>query len=377
MHLAIVGIRGIPNNYGGFETLAEYLVENLIDDFVITVYCSSKDMNSKLTMYKGAKLKYIPVSSHGAQGILYDSLALLDAAKTADKILLLGFGGGYAIPFLSSKSKSKIILNIGGLDWKRNKWSPFAKRIIKISEMLLMRNAGAIISDNVGIQKYILKYYHRTSTFIPYGGDQVVKQEIDEKAKSDFKFLSKKYAFAVARIQPDNNIEMIIEAFSKHSRLPLVIVGNWNQSPYGVDLRKKYDGKENLILLDAIYDRCKLDLLRSNCTLYVHGHSAGGTNPSLVEAMHLALPIFAFASGYNEHTTLNKARYFENSEQLAYLVNHCNIYELHNMGSNLKELAQRVYVWKDISNEYKSLILSKSASNPQIEDYESAVLAEA
>src|SRR3984957_17694056 len=100
MRLAIVGTRGIPNNYGGFETLAEYLVKHLADQVEITVYCSSKDMNSNLAEYNVAKLKYIPVTSHGAFGIVYDTLSLLSAVNKYDKVLLLGFGGGFLMPFL-------------------------------------------------------------------------------------------------------------------------------------------------------------------------------------------------------------------------------------------------------------------------------------
>jgi len=114
MRLAIVGIRGIPNNYGGFETLAEYLVEYLAGEMDITVYCSSKDMDSNLTSHNGAKLKYIPITSHGAFGIIYDTVSLFKAVNRYDKVLLLGFGGGFLMPFLRKKNKAKITVNIGG-----------------------------------------------------------------------------------------------------------------------------------------------------------------------------------------------------------------------------------------------------------------------
>src|SRR4051794_38667302 len=114
MKLAIVGTRGIPNNYGSFETLAEYLVEYLSKEIDITVFCSSRDIDVKLPHFKGAKLKYIPITSHGSFGIVYDSISLLMAVSKYDRILFLGFGGGFVIPFLK-KYRSKIILNIGGL----------------------------------------------------------------------------------------------------------------------------------------------------------------------------------------------------------------------------------------------------------------------
>src|SRR6185503_4802797 len=178
MRLAIVGIRGIPNNYGGFETLAEYLVEHLAREIDITVYCSSKDMDSNLQEHNGAKLKYVPITSHGAFGIMYDSVSLFKATYQYDKVLLLGFGGGFLMPFLSKKSKKKITVNIGGLDWKRNKWSSKAQKVIKAAEGLLIRNCGEVVSDNIGIRDYLLKEYNRDSTLIAYGGDQANKKEI-------------------------------------------------------------------------------------------------------------------------------------------------------------------------------------------------------
>jgi glycosyltransferase involved in cell wall biosynthesis len=356
MKIAIVGTRGIPNNYGGFETLAEYLAEYLSKDIDITVFCSSKDIAVKLSHFKGAKLKYIPITSHGSLGILYDSVSLLLAVFKYEKILFLGFGGGFIIPFLK-RYRSKIILNIGGLDWKRDKWSPFAQKVIKRAELLLVKHSAHIVSDNIAIQQYIMKEYGKESTLIAYGGDQAQKRDITEESLNNYSFLKNDYAFIVTRIQPDNNIDMILEAFANQTALPLVMVGNWNNSTYGKKIKAKYVHKEKIILVDAIYNREKLDILRSNCKLYIHGHSAGGTNPSLVEAMYLGLPVFAFASGYNEYTTQNKAIYFQNKEELINLINNYHSINLKEIGNNLKQIAERDYVWSTIASKYKEVIL--------------------
>lgn len=358
MNLAIVGIRGLPNSYGGFETLAEYLVEHLADEIDITVYCSSTDMKSRLQYYKGAKLKYIPISSHGMSGIIYDSISLLRAISKKDKVLFLGFGAGFIVPFL--KEKSKIILNIGGLDWKRSKWPTLAQKAIKISEALLVKYSGKIISDNIGIQQYLLKEYKRESTLIAYGGDQANYRPVTKVFKEQYPFLKEPYAFTVTRIQSDNNVEMILEAFMHQNELPIVIVGNWDNSVYGKKLRDKYKNISNIVLLDAIYDRDILDVLRSNCALYIHGHSAGGTNPSLAEAMYLSLPVFAFASGYNEHTTERKALYFRNAKELCELVRQFRQLPLKEIGSNMKSIANEKYLWKTIAAKYKEVMYQDS-----------------
>ncbi len=358
MKLAIVGIRGLPNNYGGFETLAEYLVEHLSTKMNITVYCSSQDMDTKLSEYKGAKLKYIPITSHGGVGIIYDSISLLHAVMTNDKVLFLGFGAGFISPLLRP-FKNKIILNFGGLDWKRNKWSPTTRKIIKKAESLLVKNCGHIISDNIDIQNYIQNEYGLSSTLIAYGGDQAMKKPITDEAIKKYPFLKHKYAFSVIRIQKDNNIDMMLDAFVNQDQLPFVMVGNWNNSPYGIETKNNYFNKKNLILLDAIYDRATLDILRSNCTIYIHGHSAGGTNPSLAEAMYLGLPTFSYASGYNENTSHNKAIYFNSSQELTNLLNKYQTFNLNKMGADLQEVAEVNYRWEIISTQYKKIINEK------------------
>ncbi|RZK23811.1 MAG: DUF1972 domain-containing protein [Flavobacterium sp.] len=356
MKVAIVGIRGIPNNYGGFETLAEQLVAYLGEELNISVYCSSVDMVERPSQYLNAQLVYIPVSSHGISGILYDSISLFSAVRKHDKVLFLGFGGGFVMPLLR-RYRSKIILNIGGLDWKRNKWSPISQKVIKKAEALLVKNCGYIISDNIGIQKYIKATYGKDSTLIGYGGDQTLKVPVTNELYKEYPFLKSDYAFIVTRIQPDNNIAMLLEAFINQDKLPLVMVGNWSNSKYGQETKRKYINKNNVILLEAIYDRHRLDALRSNCTFYVHGHSAGGTNPSLVEAMYLELPIFAFASGYNEYTTENEAVYFKTASELTALVEEYKSNSLSRIGNRMKRIAEKSYRWQFIADSYKKTIL--------------------
>lgn len=353
MKIAIIGIQGLPNNYGGFETLTDFLVRYLSTDIDITVYCSNEVEKQTNNIYNGAKLKYINISSHGAKGIVYDSLSLINACKSDfNIIIILGFGPGLIIPFLPLSIKKKIILNFGGLDWQRDKWGKFARGIIHFCEKQLVRNANIIISDNKKIKDYINNTYKKESTLIAYGGDQVEKKEITDKLITKYPFLKSKYAFGVARIQPDNNIEMLINAFIMNENMPLVIVGNWESTKYGRELKDKFKDNSYLILLEAIYDRNILDVLRSNCHLYVHGHSAGGTNPSLCEAMFLGLPIFAFSNGYNQETTYNKAMYFHNAEELKDLILTIPIEKLDQMGTELKQIAAVHYRWETVTRQY-------------------------
>jgi glycosyltransferase involved in cell wall biosynthesis len=354
--LAIVGIEGLPNRYGGFETLAGYLVKYLTNEFDITVYCSSIDLKDKDDFYEGARLKHIPFSSHGWQGVLYDIRSLREALAQNDLVLFLGFGAGIYFPFISKKNKSKIILNFGGLDWQRSKWNFLTRKLIQFFEALMVKNVNWVIADNKKIATYIEAVYHKKPFEIAYGGDQAVRIKTNEELKIDFPFLKQQYACSVCRIQPDNNIELILNAFSNIG-YPLVMIGNWSSSNFGQKCKEKYSTYVHLHLLDAIYDPEKLNMIRSNCSLYVHGHSAGGTNPSLVEAMHLGLNIFAFKSGYNEITTNHLAKYFDSVDSLIQLIKSSSDIEINMNNAEMQAYAKEHYTWQKIVDAYRSLFL--------------------
>lgn len=354
MKIAIVGIQGLPNQYGGFETLSEFLVKYLGKEHDFTVYCSGIDQKGKPEEYMGAKLKYYDITSHGGKGILFDCKCLWDAAHgDYDVILLLGFGPGPLMPFLPSNIKRKCILNFGGLDWKRDKWSRKTQWVIKTCEKLLVKNSVVIVSDNGKIRDYVMEEYGRESKLIAYGGDQASPLPITNELREKYSFLNGKYAFEVARIQSDNNIEMLMTAFMNAQEIPLVLVGNWKSSEWGRELKAKYEHENSLILLDAIYDKSILDVLRSNCYFYVHGHSAGGTNPSLCEAMYLGLPILAFSNGYNENTTNFCAKYFKDANELSQMIKTISKEDLDAMRPQLKAYADDHYRWGHIAKEYE------------------------
>jgi glycosyltransferase involved in cell wall biosynthesis len=352
--IAIIGSQGIPSKYGGFETLAEYLTQYLSNDYDITVFCSSKVFKNRIKRYNNSNLKYIPFSANGSSSVLYDSISLV-LSLNYDKILILGASSGLLMPILWPWKK-KFVFNSGGIDWKRSKWSPFAKRVIKILERLAINNSGLIISDNQGIYDYIRQEYSKESVLIEYGGDQIyhIAPGINDYEK--YPFLRGKYAFSVARIQPDNNINLILDSFVRCQDIPIVFVGNWNNSSYGLSLKKLYGNTSNIYLFDAIYDQKELNLLRSNCYIYIHGHSAGGTNPGLVEAMNLELPVLAFASGFNEYTTEGKALYFSSSEDLIKIMKSINDLKLTEIRKQMLKIAEKRYKWSIITKKYSNYL---------------------
>ena len=362
MRISILGTVGIPALYGGFETLAENLVKfhhdrKLSGNFI--VFCSSLRNPQHRLSYFGARLYYIKLSANGISSILYDIVSILLAIRCkSDVILLLGVSGAIALPLVRIFSSVRIITNIDGLEWKRAKWNSFARWFLKLSERLAVRYSHEVIADNIGIQNYITTTYNRASHFIPYGGDSAIA--IPTKPFSKV-LLPSKYAFALCRIEPENNIAMILEGFSGQEALPLVFVGNWHNSEYGKILHEIYKELPNIYLLDSIYDVGVLRNLREKASLYVHGHSAGGTNPSLVEMMHFSLPIFAFDCIYNRYTTDNNAIFFNTALELRSQIKELEPRRATEIAAALKILATEQYNWESVGCAYMNLLIpSKS-----------------
>ena len=355
MNIAIIGTAGIPSKYGGFETLTEHLTKFLCDKLDLTVYCSTKNYQRKKDRHNHARLKYINLDANGMQSIPYDIISLFKAARTHKKILILGVSGCIILPiFRLFYPNKKLIINIDGLEHRREKWSKPIQHFLKVSEKLAIKHGNIIIADNKAIQDYVTDEYKKPSELIAYGGDHARKVDLTKEVQQHYS-IPLRYAFKVCRIEPENNIHLILEAFS-NSPLPLVIIGNWDKSEYGRELKQKYASYPSTFLLDPIYKQDILDQIRSNCSVYVHGHSAGGTNPSLVEAMNLGLPVFALDVCYNKETTFNEACYFKTAVELKTLIQNTSISKLIKLGQKMNEIAIKEYTWEKISSQYFELL---------------------
>lgn len=355
--IAILGTVGVPANYGGFETLTENLVKyhdaaSLSDQ--LTVYCSSRSYPSREPSFLSAQLKYVPLNANGVQSIAYDIVSLISAAwNRSDVILLLGVSGAIMLPLVRLFTSARIITNIDGIEWRREKWQGLAKRFLHFSEMMAVHFSHEVIADNGVIAEYVKRVYGVDSHVIAYGGDHAAA--VDAVAADEYD-LPDRYAFSVCRIEPENNVHVILEAFSRVNAYPLVMVGNWNNSEYGRVVRERFSICKNLFLLDPVYDLGKLKTLRSNASFYVHGHSAGGTNPSLVEAMHFGKAVLAFDCDYNRSTTEGKALFFGDSEELGQLIESVDKPVAEKVGLDMLEIANRRYTWRIVAEQYFTLL---------------------
>lgn len=353
--IAIIGTQGVPARYGGFETLVENIIgENCSEGIEYTVFCSSKDLKSSESTYKGANLEYINLSANGISSILYDIISLIKARKKFDFILVLGVSGCIILPIFRLFNRKKLIINIDGLEWKRAKWNWIAKSFLRLSEEFALRFADVVIADNQGIVNYIKNRYKKKTVLIAYGSDHVVRelsQENQREILRKYCVEPKTYSITVCRIEPENNCDMILNVFARSGRR-LLFIGNWTRSEYGIKLREKYSLFDNITMQDPVYDLDELYVLRHNSISYIHGHSAGGTNPSLVEAMFCGCNIIAFDVVYNRETTSNQARYFKDMIDLAILTVDKDLVQNSNCMINI---ARERYTWRNIAQKYESL----------------------
>jgi glycosyltransferase involved in cell wall biosynthesis len=357
--IAIIGSAGIPPRYGGFETLVQNLVLELNTRFSFIVYCSRRLYN-KQERRKGdkyAELVYIPLRSNGFQSIIYDLSAMIHAAGNADILLILGISGCIFLPVLRMLSGKKIITHVDGLEWKRDKWNPFVRIYLKVSELLAVKYSHKIIADNIAIKEYIKNEYGFEPELVEYGGEHSAVVAGSADFMNSFKDLTYPYALTVSRIEPENNIHAILNAFSRIPSKRIVVAGNWNNNRYSRRLYKKYISYPNILLYNSIYKQDLLNLLRSGCEVYIHGNSAGGTNPSLVEAMFAGKPVIAYDVIYNRITTMEKAIYFKGEEELVKILKEVDKTGLNENGINMEKIARERYKWKDVAEKYAGLFV--------------------
>lgn len=352
--ISVLGTVGVPAAYGGFETLADNLVSFNSSDKPfcrLAVYCSGSQGHD---YYKSASLRYIDIGANGFSSIFYDAVSLFSAARRKDDvILLLGVSGALALPVVRLLTKARIVTNIDGVEWKREKWSAVTKLFLRLSERVAVRFSDIVIADNQGIAAHVNTEYGAECDVIPYGGDHAIAVQ----ARTYDGVLPENFVLGLCRIEPENNVEMILKAFICKGSPDLVFIGNWASSEFGISMRRRFESYENIHLLDPIYDTGVLKTIRSSASAYVHGHSAGGTNPSLVEMMHFEIPIFAFDCSFNRYTTNQKAFYFSSSSDLAELVVQTHEHDASACAGAMKSLANERYTWARVGQQYFDLLL--------------------
>lgn len=330
MKIAFVSTRGIPNNYGGFEQFAEYISVGLVArGHDVTVY-SPHFHPYKESSYKGVKIKHIysPEKWMGSSvgSFFYDFSSLRDALKNENFDIIYEAGYTSIIPAyiwfnIKNRKNPIVVTNMDGLEYKRSKFNPLVQKFIFWEEKMAVKHSHYLIADNMGIHDYYKEKYRRDSKFLAYGAD--IHTDFNVDTLSEYDVTADNYYILIARLEPENNIEMAIQGYLKsneNGKKPLLIIGN-TTTPHGKYLSGKYGHIDSVRFLGGIYNFKVLDDLRHFSSAYFHGHSVGGTNPSLLEAMAAGCFILANDNIFNRSVLKDNAIYYNSPDEVTRILN--------------------------------------------------------
>lgn len=358
MKIGILGTRGIPNAYGGFEQFAQHLAKGLVEKgHDVSVYNSSNHPY-KETIWNGVHIIfcYDPENKIGTAGqFIYDYNCLRDARKREfDVLLQLGYTSS-AVWYRIWPKKATNIVNMDGLEWKRAKYNNLTQRFLKWAERVAANYGDILVADSLGIKDHLREKYQKEAFYIPYGAE--IPQSFSESVITKYQLEKNQYFLLIARLEPENNIETVILGYLQSEQTyPLIIIGS-TQNKYGQLLLKKY-ASGSILLPGAIYDQDTINALRHYAALYFHGHSVGGTNPSLLEAMACGCNIAAHDNVFNRAILADSAFYFSSAEDVKNIVHRplanttINRWKILNI-----EKIKNTYNWKTIINDYESIFL--------------------
>jgi glycosyltransferase involved in cell wall biosynthesis len=316
MRISFIGCSGVPNRYGGFEAFVEHCGPEIAAEVEsVTVTCDARLYPDRTPQFNSMLRRFIPVRANGGMSVLHDALAFLTVWRSSTHIVVLGVSGGLWFPFfklLCRMGGKRLAVNIDGVEWRRSKFGPIKRGLLRLFDHLAQRYADVIIYDNPALRPYVLDQALSRSVQIGYSGDHVLRLPGFPRQSGT--------ALTVCRIEPENNLDVLIEGALRSQLQRYTIVGNWDHSTYGRALRERYMSESRLALLDPIYDPQRLAELRESCEVYLHGHSVGGTNPSLVEMLFYDCRLLCFDVPFNHETAGTIAEYFSSDQDLALLL---------------------------------------------------------
>jgi glycosyltransferase involved in cell wall biosynthesis len=358
--LSIVGTRGIPARHGGFETFAERLALHLTSrGWEVSVYCQLDGPGKRSEdHWRGIKRIKIPVTAQGAPGtMIFDWKSTWHASRKSRLVLTLGYNTAIFSLLYRIKGIPNII-NMDGLEWQRAKWGPLEKTWLYLNDRVARRLANHLIADHPKIESYLREITPQDKiTMIPYGADTIKDADVSLIEALDLR--PGQYCLVIARLEPENSILEIVTAFSSKQRgQQLIILGDFNpeQRPFHRSLSAA--GSEEVRFVGAIHDQPAVASLRHFATLYIHGHTVGGTNPSLVAAMGADVPVLAHDNGFNRWVCGGSAVYFDSEPELSLLLDRLleDNKEFKEQAAALLERQRSQFCWDDILSSYDACL---------------------
>jgi glycosyltransferase involved in cell wall biosynthesis len=359
MRIGILGTRGIPNHYSGYEQFAEYFSQFMLKKgHDIYVYSSSLHPYQE-DNYKGVELirQKDPEDKLGSFGqFIYDWNCIKDSRnRNFDLLLLLGYTSssiwGWYLP-----KKTIIVSNMDGLEWKRTKYNWAVRQFLKFAEYLAIKTSDYYISDSLGIQTYLHKKYGIVSEYIAYGVHTT--QEMNPNLFKKLNLETNNYNMLIARMEPENNIETVLDGVVKSQlEQKFIVIGN-AKNKFGLKLQKKFEKYPFIKFIGPVYELSSLNYLRENARLYFHGHSVGGTNPSLLEAMASNARICAHNNPFNRSILEEDAFYFQDSDEIALFIKSELTEECEKKKERNRQKVLTKFSWDTINSSYESFFKS-------------------
>jgi len=356
MRIAILGTRGIPNHYGGFEQFAEFFSVYLVEKGHEVFVYNSHNHPYQETTFRGVNIlhKHDPEFRMGTFGqFVYDYNCILDSRqKKFDIILQLGYTSN-SIWFFMLPKKPIIITNMDGLEWKRSKYKRPVRQFLKFAERLAALSSDYLVADSLGIQKFLKTKYNKKSTYIAYGAHPF--NSPDEKFLKEYNVEKENYNMIMARFEPENNLDMVLEGVALcEEKTTILVVGNHN-TKYGAYLKNKFASHTNIRFIGGVYNLEHLNNLRYFSNIYFHGHSVGGTNPSLLEAMASQALIAAHNNDFNKGVLKENAFYFSNPSEVKKLLTEIKKNDNLQQIQNNYEAIVKDFNWEKINGDYLQL----------------------
>lgn len=353
MKIALLGTRGVPNHHGGFEQFAEYFSVYLAHMAHEVYVYNSHDHPYKEKMYNGVNIVHCfdAESRIGTAGqFIYDFNCIMDSrSRNFDIILQLGYTSS-SLWYRLLPKKPVIITNMDGLEWKRTKYSKKTRDFLKKAEKWAAMNSDYLISDSIGIKSYLKETYNVDSKYIAYGSN--VFDAPDDRELALYNVKPKEYNMLIARLEPENNIETILDGVvMSTSKLPFLVIGKLN-TKFGGYLKNKFSNDKRIVFLGGVYNQNHLNNLRYFSNLYFHGHSVGGTNPSLLEAMASCALIIAHDNVFNKSVLEENAFYFTKKEEISSALNTLTKVKHQNMIDGNINKINNDFNWEKINQEY-------------------------
>ncbi len=350
MRIAFIGSVGVPNRYGGFESFLEACAPVWVHDgHEIFVTCYSGAYTSREPVWKNVRRIFIPIPANGIYSIFHDLVAFFMTFWHSDAVVVLGVSGGIWFPLMRAFCAAKgvrLVVNIDGVEWRR-KTSIFRRLYLYISDRIAQQFSHAVVYDNEALFACVLRNKKSDSFMIAYPGDP----DNPILANDENPTSSARSVLTICRIEPENNCHVLLEAAASAGITSYVFIGNWAASSYGIRLRQRYGSIPGFHLMDPYYEKDGIANYRRQCDVYLHGHSVGGTNPSLVEMLFYDCDIIAFDCPYNRATGGAAISYFSNIDDLRLLLSSSS-----KIDSSMRGPIRERYTRERICNEYISIL---------------------